>query len=72
MDPIQEFRRHAADCRQMAKLTKDSSDKAVWESLAERWERCIEAQSVLAEAAAASRTSKRRFRAKEWSDRASS
>jgi hypothetical protein len=55
MDPVEEFRRHANECRRTARLTKDRADRALWELLAERWERCVEtAQSTIAAAASAS------------------
>jgi hypothetical protein len=35
MDTVQHFRRHADECRRMARLKKDQADRAFW-SLAER------------------------------------
>lgn len=42
MDPVEEFRRHAKECRQMAQATRDLESKATWNGLAERWLRCAE------------------------------
>jgi hypothetical protein len=43
MDPVvQEFRRHAGECRQMARDTRDIDSKVTWNSLADRWVRCAE------------------------------
>ena len=30
MNPPDEFRKHAADCMQMAKLSRDTESKAMW------------------------------------------
>jgi len=63
MDPVEEFRRHANECRQTARLTKDRADRALWELLAERWERCVEtAQTSIAAAANASHKRARQMR----------
>jgi hypothetical protein len=52
MDPVEEFRKHANECRRTACLTKDRADRARWELMADRWERCVEtAQSAIATAA---------------------
>lgn len=42
MNPSEEFLRHAADCQQMAKFTRDPASKATWSRMAERWLRCAE------------------------------
>ena len=42
MNPSEEFRKHAADCQQMAKSTRDPASKATWSRMAERWLRCAE------------------------------
>jgi|RhiMethySRZTD1v2_1073278.scaffolds.fasta_scaffold83752_5 hypothetical protein len=36
----EEFLRHAADCLQMAKSTRDPASKASWSHMAERWQQC--------------------------------
>jgi hypothetical protein len=36
----EEFLRHAAECKSMAKFAHDPTDKAVWSRMAERWSRC--------------------------------
>ena len=42
MNPTEEFLRHAADCTQMAKFTRDPTSKATWRRMAERWLQCAE------------------------------
>ena len=37
IDPSDEFLRHAADCQQMARFTRDPASKATWSRMAERW-----------------------------------
>jgi hypothetical protein len=40
MDTPAEFRKHAADCQKMAKVSSDSETKAAWKGMAERWILC--------------------------------
>ena len=40
MDPAAEFRRHADECRRMARSTTNLEDKATWNQLAARWLAC--------------------------------
>lgn len=42
MNPAEEFLRHAADCQQMAKFTRDPASRATWQRMAERWRHCAE------------------------------
>jgi hypothetical protein len=42
MNPPDEFLKHATDCEQMAKFTRDPESKATWNRMAERWRRCAE------------------------------
>ena len=42
MNPSEEFLKHAADCQQMAKFTRDPQSKATWSRMAERWMDCAE------------------------------
>ena len=42
INPSEEFLRHAADCQQMAKFTRDPASKATWSRMAERWLHCAE------------------------------
>lgn len=42
INPSEEFLRHAADCQQMAKFTRDPASKATWRRMAERWLHCAE------------------------------
>jgi hypothetical protein len=63
MDLREEFRRHADECRQTARLTKHPVDRAQWESLAERWDRCVEtAESAFAAVANARNERTRQMR----------
>ena len=52
MNPSEEFLRHAADCRQMAKFTRDPASKATWSRMAERWLQCAEVFKSRSQAAA--------------------
>jgi hypothetical protein len=40
MNPIEEFRRHADECRRMSRVARDRQSRDTWNSLAERWLRC--------------------------------
>ena len=42
MNPSEEFLRHAADCQQMAKFTRDPASRETWNRMAERWLHCAE------------------------------
>ena len=42
MNPPDEFLKRAAECQQMAKVTRDPASKATWKRMAERWLRCAE------------------------------
>ena len=43
INPVaEEFRRHAAECCQMARETRDMDSKTTWIGLAERWIHCAE------------------------------
>ena len=42
MDLTDEFLRHAADCEQMAKFTRDPASKVTWTRMAERFQQCAE------------------------------
>jgi hypothetical protein len=60
MNPSEEFRRHAAECQQMAKFTRDPASKATWNRMAERWLHCAE---VFQRESSAVQPSKRHHRA---------
>jgi hypothetical protein len=51
MNPSEEFLRHAADCEQMAKFTRDPASRATWIRMAERWLQCAETFKVQSSAA---------------------
>jgi hypothetical protein len=36
MDPIEEFHRHADECRRMARVAKDRQSRDTWNSMAEK------------------------------------
>jgi hypothetical protein len=42
MDVSEEFRRHAADCKRMAKSSSDLVEKVTWDQMAKRWIACAE------------------------------
>ncbi len=60
MNPSEEFRKHAAECAQMAKFTRDPASRATWSRMAERWMRCAE---VFQQQSAMAPLAKRRLRA---------
>jgi hypothetical protein len=41
-----EFQKRAADCMQMAGLSRDPESKAMWNRMAARWRRCAETYEV--------------------------
>ncbi len=45
MVPSEEFLRHAAECKSMARFTHDPENRAAWREMAERWVRCAELAS---------------------------
>ena len=46
MDHVETFRRHADDCRNMARMTRDPKSRATWTEMAERWLRCAQTAQV--------------------------
>jgi hypothetical protein len=40
MDTPAEFRKYAANCRKMSKLSEDPEVKALWHRMEERWHLC--------------------------------
>jgi hypothetical protein len=42
VDPAEEFRRYAGQCRRMARDSRDRESQATWNRLADRWVRCAE------------------------------
>jgi len=40
MNPQKEFLRHADDCEQMARFTRDPESRITWNGMAERWRQC--------------------------------
>jgi hypothetical protein len=46
MNLAQEYRKHAHECREMARLTQDLESRAGWGRLAERWLRCADLEEA--------------------------
>jgi len=47
MDPVvEQFRQRAEECRRAARSTRDKAGRTHWETMARRWERCIEAAKL--------------------------
>jgi hypothetical protein len=66
MNPSEEFRKFAGECRTMAKLARSPESKATWDHLAARWVRCAE----LNELHSSARIAKRHRRpVRSWSKR---
>jgi hypothetical protein len=42
MHPLEEFLKHAAECKRMARFAREPQDRATWRRMAERWLRCAE------------------------------
>ncbi len=42
INPAEEFRRHADECRRMARDARDPASKGTWNRLADRWNCCAE------------------------------
>jgi len=42
INPADEFLKHAAECQQMAKATRNPASKATWNRMAVRWLQCAE------------------------------
>jgi len=51
MNPSEEFRRFAGECRDMAKFTRSRESKAAWDRLAARWVRLAELNEIHSKAA---------------------
>jgi hypothetical protein len=64
MELTQEFLKHAAQCEEMTRFTRDLESKATWRRMADRWRRCAEIL-VREDAARQERAALRRERAKE-------
>jgi hypothetical protein len=67
MSPAEEFRRHADECRKIAKSTVGLEEKTAWNRIADRWLRCAE-QAEREDAAANTMTRARtiRYRARRF------
>jgi hypothetical protein len=69
MDLLNEFRRHAGECRNMAKQARTSSDREIWQAMAERWVQCaemMESETVAAHNNASAIMHQHRKRPQPW------
>jgi hypothetical protein len=62
MNPTEEFRKFASECRATAKFARSSESKATWDRLAARWVRCAELNELRSSAAAHDRMARQRRR----------
>ena len=46
INPAVEFRRHAGECRRMARQALDLESRGGWNRLADRWTRCAELEEA--------------------------
>ena len=46
MDIIEEFQKHADECRRMARGTRDFQAKVVWNRMAERWQSLLASEQA--------------------------
>ena len=53
MDASEEFLKHAAECKRMARFARELQDKVTWRQMSERWLRCAEWSEKEARAARA-------------------
>jgi hypothetical protein len=42
MHPSEEFLKHAAECKRMARLAREPQDRLTWKQMSERWLRCAQ------------------------------
>jgi hypothetical protein len=62
MNPSDNFRKFATECRAMSKFTRSPESKATWDGLAARWVRCAELTERQLSATTPHRTAKRHRR----------
>ncbi len=67
MDIITEFRKHADECRRMARSTRDFETKVVWNRMAERWQNLLATEESRARLRSETRP-RRRQAAHAWTD----
>ena len=46
MNPAEEFRRHAYECRRMVRAVRDFESKLTWNRMADRWDRCAQLEDA--------------------------
>jgi hypothetical protein len=66
MNPSEEFLKHAADCQQMSKFTRDPESKATWSRMAQRWIDCAERFKNQSQAVARTPPKRHHRRAEDW------
>jgi hypothetical protein len=66
MDIITEFRKHADECRRMARATRDFETKVIWNRMAERWQSLLATEETRARQRTEARP--RRRQAHGWED----
>ena len=49
MPPDEVFLRRAAECKRMAEFSRDLQSKATWRRMAERWHRCADIATSVAQ-----------------------
>jgi hypothetical protein len=70
MNPSEEFRKFAGECRAMAKFARSPESKDTWGRLAARWVRCAELNELHSSATTRDRMAKRHRRPiRSWSKR---
>ena len=42
MELTKQFLKHAAECEEMARFTRDLESRATWQRMADRWRRCAD------------------------------
>jgi hypothetical protein len=62
----EEFLKHAADCQEMAKSTRDPVSKASWSRMADRWLQCAEWAKTQASARSHAHTRRARRVVPNW------
>jgi hypothetical protein len=68
MELAQQLLKHAAECEETARFTRDLESKATWRRIAERWRRCAEV--ILCESSACQDRANERRKANEHRRRA--
>ena len=67
MDIIEEFQKHADECRRMARSTRDFQSRAVWTRMADRWQSLLATEKVRTQQRSETRL-RRRHGSHTWAD----